>query len=87
METKIEKQPDNIVRAEITVPAKDAAGYYNNAAKKLSEYVNIPGFRKGKAPRNILEQHIGEDRIKHEALETALPRIFSDVIKENNLVK
>lgn len=84
METKIEKQPDNIVRAEITVPAKDAAGYYNNAAKKLSEYVNIPGFRKGKAPRNILEQHIGEDRIKHEALETALPRIFSDVIKENN---
>ena len=84
METKIEKLPENVVKVEIEVPAKDAASYYNDAAKKLSQYVNIPGFRKGKAPRNILEQHIGEERIKHEALEHALPRIFSDVIRENN---
>ena len=84
METKIEKLPDNVVKVDITVPAKDAASYYNNAAKKLAQYVNIPGFRKGKAPRNILEQHIGEERIKHEALESALPRIFSEVIRENN---
>ena len=84
METKIEKLPENVVKVEIEVPAKDAVIYYNNAAKKLSQYVNIPGFRKGKAPRNILEQNIGEERIKHEALESALPRIFADVIKENN---
>ncbi len=84
METKIEKLPDNVVKVEIEIPAKDAVGYYNNAVKKLSEYVNIPGFRKGKAPRNIVEQHIGEERIKHEALESALPRIFQEVIKENN---
>lgn len=84
METKIEKMPDNIVKADIEVPAKDAVGYYNEAAKRLAQYVNIPGFRKGKAPRNIVEQHLGEERIKHEALENALPKIFSDVIKENN---
>lgn len=83
MNTKIEKLPENLVKVEIEIPAKDAVGYYNNAAKRLAQYVNIPGFRKGKAPRNILEQHIGEDRIKHEALESALPRIFSEVIKEN----
>ena len=83
MNTKIEKLPENLVKVEIEIPAKDAVGYYNNAAKRLAQYVNIPGFRKGKAPRNILEQHIGEERIKHEALESALPRIFSEVIKEN----
>ena len=84
MNTKIEKLPENVVKVDIEVPAKDAVNYYNNAAKRLAQYVNIPGFRKGKAPRNVLEQHIGEERIKHEALENALPRIFADVVKENN---
>ena len=83
MNTTIEKQPENIVKVDIEIPAKEAVEYYNNAAKKLAQYVNIPGFRKGKAPRNIVEQNIGEERIKHEALETALPRIFSQVIREN----
>jgi trigger factor len=84
MNTTIEKLPENIVKVEIEVPAKEAVEYYNNAAKRLAQYVNIPGFRKGKAPRNILEQNIGEERIKHEALENALPKIFSEVVKEND---
>ena len=84
METKIEKLPENIVKVDIEIPAKDAVNYYNNAAKKIAEHVNIPGFRKGKAPRNVVEQHIGEERIKYEALEYALPRIFSEVIREND---
>lgn len=83
MNTTIEKQENNIVKVDIEIPAKEAVNYYNNAAKKLAQYVNIPGFRKGKAPRNIVEQNIGEERIKHEALENALPKIFSDVIREN----
>lgn len=84
MNTKIEKLPENVVKVDIEIPAKDAVDYYNNAAKKLAQHVNIPGFRKGKAPRNIVEQHVGEERIKYEALDAALPRIFSEVIKENN---
>ena len=84
MNTTIEKQPENVVKVAIEIPAKDAVNYYNDAAKRLAQYVNIPGFRKGKAPRNIVEQNIGEERIKHEALEGALPRIFSEVIKEND---
>ena len=83
MKTTIEKQPENMVKVDIEVEAKEAVNYYNNAAKRLAQYVNIPGFRKGKAPRNIVEQNIGEERIKQEALEGALPRIFSEVIKEN----
>jgi trigger factor len=84
MNTTIEKQENNIVKVDIEIPAKEGISYYNNAAKKLGQYVNIPGFRKGKAPRNIVEQHIGEEKIKLEALEDALPKIFSDVIREND---
>lgn len=84
MNTTIEKQPENIVKVDIEIPAKDAVDFYNSAVKKIAQYVNIPGFRKGKAPRNVLERHVGEERIKQEALESALPRIFSQVIKEND---
>ena len=46
MNTTIEKQPENIVKVDIEIPAKDAVDFYNNAAKKIAQYVNIPGFRK-----------------------------------------
>ncbi len=84
MNTTIEKQENNIVKVDIEIPAKDAVDFYNNAARRIAQHINIPGFRKGKAPRNIVEQNIGEERIKHEALENALPRIFSEVIREND---
>jgi len=83
METKIEKLEGNIVKVDISIPSKDATEYYNSASRKIGQYINIPGFRKGKAPRNIVEQHVGEERIKQEALETALPKIFSEIITEN----
>ena len=84
METKIERLEENQVKLDITIPAEEAVQYYNDAAKRMAQYVNIPGFRKGKAPRNIIEQSVGEERIKHEALESALPRIFSETIRENS---
>ena len=64
MNTKIEKLPENIVKVDIEIPAQEAVKYYNEAAKKFAQYVNIPGFRKGKAPRNIVEQHVGEECLK-----------------------
>ena len=39
MNTTIEKQENNIVKVDIEVPAKEAVTYYNNAAKKLAQYV------------------------------------------------
>lgn len=83
MKVNVEKEAGNLVKLDIEVPAKDAVNAYNKAVKKISEYVNIPGFRKGKAPRNMVESQVGTDRIKHEALESLLPNIFRDVILEN----
>lgn len=85
MKVNLEKEANNIVKLDIEVPAKDAVNEYNKAAKKISEYVNIPGFRKGKAPRNLVEQHVGTEKIKQEALERLLPNIFKEAILENKL--
>lgn len=85
MKINVEKEENNIVKLDIEIPAKDAINGYNRAVKRISDYASIPGFRKGKAPRNIVEKHVGEDRIKHEALEFLLPDAFKEAITKNNL--
>ncbi len=85
MKIDLEKESNNIAKVEIEIPAKDGVDAYNRAVKNYARYMNIPGFRKGKAPRNIIERNVGVDRIKSEALEILLPEVFSTVIRENKL--
>lgn len=85
MQVTLENEKDNVVKLDITVPAKDAADAYNQAVRRISQYVNIDGFRKGKAPRQVVESHVGVERIKQEALEGLMPRVLSQAIDENKL--
>ena len=85
MKVTIEKEKDNVVKLDITIPAKEAAEAYNNAVKRVAQYVNIDGFRKGKAPRQVVERHVGVDRIKHEAIENLMPKAISDAVTQNDL--
>ena len=85
MKVDLQKESNNIARLEIEIPAKEGVDAYNRAVKNYARYINIPGFRKGKAPRNIVERNVGADRIKSEALDILLPEIFRNVIRENEL--
>lgn len=85
MKTTIEKLENNIVKLDIEIDADTAEKEYNKACKRLAQRVNIPGFRKGKAPRAILEKNIGAETIKHDVLEFLLPNAFSSAIKDNGL--
>lgn len=58
---------------------------YNKVCKRLSQRLNIPGFRRGKAPRQVVEKAVGVDRIKQEVLERLLPAVFADAISEHQL--
>lgn len=85
MKVTLKSGKDNVVDLDIVIPAKEAADEYNKAAAKISQYVNIDGFRKGKAPRAIVEKHVGVERIKVEAIESLMPRTISKAIEENKL--
>ena len=85
MQVTLENEKENVVKLDITVPAKEAADAYNNAVKRISQYINIDGFRKGKAPKELVERHVGVERIKQEALEGMMPRVLSQAIDENKL--
>lgn len=85
MKTKVEKLENNIVKLDIEIDVETAEKEYNKACKRLAQRVNIPGFRKGKAPKAILEKNIGEDAIKRDVLDNLLPATFSQAIQENDL--
>lgn len=85
MKVNLENEKENVVKLNITIDAKEAADAYNNAVKRVAQYVNIDGFRKGKAPRAVVERHVGTERIKQEAIESLMPRAINQAIADNNL--
>lgn len=85
MKTTVEKLENNMVKVDIEIDAETAEKEYNKACKRLAQRVNIPGFRKGKAPKAILEKNIGAEAIKHDVMDSLLPSAFAQAIKENDL--
>ena len=57
----------------------------DEAYHHLVNEVSIPGFRKGKAPRAILEQHIGKKNLLGEALDHLIPRLYKQAIEDQGL--
>ena len=57
----------------------------DSAAKRISGRVNIPGFRKGKAPRRIVENFVGKEAILQEAFERLAQQAFEDALTEQDM--
>src|ERR1035437_1220338 len=55
------------------------------AYERLVKKANVPGFRKGKAPRPVLERHIGKDRLFENALDTLIPDAYEKALKEQEI--
>ncbi|UCG54150.1 MAG: trigger factor [Dehalococcoidia bacterium] len=53
--------------------------------KKIVKRAEIPGFRKGKAPRSVLEQHLGKDGLLEDALKSLIPEAYTHAIKEQQI--
>jgi len=59
--------------------------HLQRAHQKVSARINIPGFRKGKAPRSIVEQFVGRDYLLEEAMESLVPEAVSAAIDESDI--
>lgn len=69
----------------VEVPSADLEKYLNEAASVLSNDLEIEGFRKGHAPRSMVERAVGADKLYSEGAEIAVRRTFSDALKEAGL--
>ena len=85
MKVTVEKQPHNLTQMVIELPVEVVAKAYDKAYAKLAQQVNIPGFRKGKAPRRILENRIGADGVRAEAFDFIIPDAYRRAVDEYSI--
>lgn len=77
---------ENEATLKITAPAAEVKAGYKKAVKKIADQVNIPGFRKGKAPRAIIEMHYGKEAVKQEAFEIVANKAYSEALDQEKLI-
>lgn len=85
MNSKVEKLENSQVKLEITIEAEKFEEAMQKAFFKNAKHFSVPGFRKGKAPRNIVERYYGESVLYEEAFNIAAPDVYDEVIKENEI--
>ncbi len=69
----------------IELEEDDVDPFINRAYQRVVQKANIPGFRKGKAPRSVIEQFYGKDYLLNEIIETMLPEMTFQAIQEQEL--
>ena len=86
MSVKVEKTENkNEIKLEFTVEAKVFDEGMKKVFAKSAKYISIPGFRKGKAPMNIVEKYYGSEIFYEDTFNEIVPAIYDEAIKENNL--
>lgn len=82
MSVQVEKQEKNMAKLTIEVSADKVEKAIQAAYQKEKKNINIPGFRKGKAPRQLIEKMYGKEVFYNEALDQLLPTSYAEALEE-----
>ena len=85
MKSTVEALEGNKVKLSVEIDEQEFESAVDAAFKKIAREVRIPGFRPGKAPRRVLESHIGAGAGRAQALNDALPEYYSDAVLANEV--
>lgn len=80
-----EKKEGNQGLLQVTVPAEEVDKALDQAFKKVVKQINVPGFRKGKVPRQIFEQRFGVEALYQDAVDILLPKAYSEAVVEADI--
>ncbi|EPY2273754.1 trigger factor [Clostridium sporogenes] len=85
MNVKVENIEKNVVKLEITVDSEKFNEAVKKSFKKNAKRFNVPGFRKGKAPLNIIKKYYGEGVLFEDAINFCCEDTYPKAIEENNI--
>lgn len=85
LKTSATALPDNHVQLQVEVPPDEVKSQVDKVIKGLSRDIKMPGFRKGKVPRNLVMQRFGKDAILAHTLEDAMPVWLQRAIDESGI--
>lgn len=85
MQVRIEEQSSTAKRVTIVVPAKDVAREFSGAYGRLGQRVNLPGFRRGKVPTDVLKKRYGQ-QVSIDVAQNLIESGWRHALKEHNLL-
>ncbi len=85
MKVSSQRLPESQVVLEIEVDQEQMERSLDRAYRKLVQRVEVPGFRKGKTPRNMLERHLGRDRLLREAIDILIPEAYNEALDSQEI--
>ncbi|MDH5559718.1 MAG: trigger factor [Deltaproteobacteria bacterium] len=80
----VEKLEDLKVKLKVSVPPEKVKTAYDNAYRAIKDKVNVPGFRKGKTPKSMIEKRF-QSHMRQEALEKLVPEYYQKAIKQEDI--
>ncbi|MDZ7611830.1 MAG: trigger factor [Candidatus Moranbacteria bacterium] len=84
-EIKAEKVSDSKLKLNMAVKADKFEKFIESVARTLAKDINLDGFRKGKAPLEVVKKEAGEEKLLYEAAEEAVKKYYVDYIVENKI--
>lgn len=85
MKVEVKKLPKCKAELDISVEPSEMEPFLNQAASEISQNLSIPGFRKGKAPRNIVEKEVGEFSLWEQASRKAIIKFYVKAIQDKKI--
>ena len=86
MNVKVENLDQHKVKITVEVPADDVVKGFKQAVSRFANQVKLKGFRKGKAPRKVIEMYLGKEAIEGEAKEIVFNRALDQALRDEKLV-
>ena len=85
MQTTVENTAKHTVKLTIEVPVEEYTKDLDSAYRSVANQVKIPGFRKGKVPKPIIDTQVGRDVVHEEFLNAAVPQYYRRAISDEDL--
>ncbi|MGZ8631992.1 MAG: trigger factor [Actinomycetota bacterium] len=85
MQTTVENTEKHTVKLTVEIPPDEYSRELDATYKSIANQVKIPGFRKGKVPKQIIDAQIGRDVVRDEFLEHAVPQYYRQAVSEQDL--
>lgn len=85
MQTTLEETDKHTVKLTVEIPPDEVDKDLDRAYRKIAQQVKIPGFRKGKVPKQVIDAQVGHEAVLGEFIEESVPTYYRDALREHDL--
>src|SRR3990167_5208159 len=81
----MKKEPNGTIALTVTIPFEEVKKTWSQVMEDVAKNAEMPGFRKGKAPKKLVEKNVDREKIREEVLKKLLPIAYTQAIKTHNI--